>query len=310
MKGIVTDIQRFSVHDGPGIRTTVFLKGCQMRCRWCHNPEALSPQPQLQLFLDKCIACGACLRSCPHGAHTFDQVRREFHRELCQSCGACSRSCHAQALVLVGREMSSQEVVAEVEQDRDFYANSSGGVTLSGGEPLLQAPFAHEILALCREAFIHTAIETNLAWPWPRVQEMLDVTDMVMADIKVMDSAVHRQWTGVGNEDILANVLRLGRSGKPFIIRTPIIPGLNDSPEEVGAIADYLAGFSRLLYYELLPYHPLAAGKYQSLGLEYATADLQRPDAARMKMLRDAAAKRGIAVRAAGMLNEKPSQSP
>jgi pyruvate formate lyase activating enzyme len=297
MRGIVSDIQRFSVHDGPGIRTTVFLKGCQMRCRWCHNPEALRPGPELELFLDKCIGCGACLKVCPRAAHAMETGRRVFRRELCTACGTCARSCYAEALVLVGREMTAAEALAEVVQDREFYANSGGGVTLSGGEPLYQPDFAREILRLAKQAGIHTAIETNLAWPWERIEPILDVTDLVMADIKMMDPAAHQEWTGVSNEMVPDNVQRLGRSGKPLLVRTPIVPGVNDTIAEIGRIARFIAGLANLVCYELLPFNPLAAGKYKSLGMEPEGLASPRDG---LDALAAEAGKSGVPVRVAG----------
>jgi len=297
MKGLVSDIQRFSVHDGPGIRTTVFLKGCNLRCSWCHNPETLRPKPELQFLPEKCIGCGTCLEACPQGAHALVDGRRVFHRERCVGCGTCAESCYAQALVLIGKEMSAEDVVAEVLEDRVFYENSGGGVTLSGGEPLFQRDFACEVLRLARSEGIHTAIETSMAWPWEHAAPILPDTDLVMVDIKLMDSVRHQDWTGAPNEQILENARRLSHEPRPLIVRTPVIPGVNDTPDEVGRIADLIAGFPNLEYYELLPYHPLGTGKYQSLGMEYKLAGLKRPEGDQMRMLAEVARRRGIEVR-------------
>jgi len=304
MTQIVSDIQRFSVHDGPGIRTTVFLKGCQMRCRWCHNPESFSAEPQLQLFPDKCIGCEACINACPNHAHARQDDGRIFKRALCAACGNCSRCCYAEALVLVGREMTADDVLADVMHDKAYYLDSHGGVTLSGGEPLCQVDFARDILRLCQSEGIHTAIETNLAWPWQHVASVLDVTDLVIADIKVMDPEEHVKWTEVSNEQVLDNVLRLERSEKPLIVRTPVVPGVNDTPEQIGAIADFIAPLSCLVCYDLLPLHPLGAGKYESLGMDCRAADLPMPSAAAMRKLAEEARERGITVRVAGQKND------
>jgi len=295
--GIITDIQRFCVHDGPGIRTTVFLKGCNLHCGWCHNPETILPQPQLQVYPNKCIACGSCLAACPRGAHSAVDGQKHFDRRLCTACGTCARTCYAEALKLIGRQVTAPEVLAEVLEDRPFYANSGGGVTLSGGEPLCQQAFAIEILRLCKDAVVHTAIETNLAWPWEHVEPVLPWLDLLMADIKTMDSALHGQWTGTGNERVLDNVRRLAGRDLPLIIRTPVIPGVNDTEKEIGRIADFIADLANLQYYELLPYHPLGLGKYASLGMASPMPEDLRLDAARLKDLAAVARQRAIAVR-------------
>jgi pyruvate formate lyase activating enzyme len=314
MKGIVTDIQRFSVHDGPGIRTTVFLKGCNLRCRWCHNPETIHPRAELQVLPNRCIACGACLTACPRGAHVPAATgeapgRREFHRHLCQACGACAAGCYAGALTLVGRELTAEEVLAEVLQDLRFYQNSGGGMTLSGGEPLFQHEFALELLRQAKAAGLNTAVETNLAWPWEYVAAVAEMADLMIVDVKLADPVAHRQWTGQGNEQVLANLARLGAGagGAPrvftrseimqVIVRTPVVPGVNDTPGQIGQIADLLAALGNLAYYELLPYHPLGSGKYESLGMEYALAETKRPPPETMRALAAEARKRGIRVR-------------
>jgi pyruvate formate lyase activating enzyme len=331
MKGIVTDIQRFSVHDGPGIRTTVFLKGCNLRCLWCHNPETIHPRAELQVLPARCIACGACLTACPQGAHVLaaagpgngDRHRiggqradsepvpisgREFRRDLCRACGACAAGCYAGALTLVGKELTAEEVLAEVLQDRRFYENSGGGMTLSGGEPLFQRDFSMELLRQAKAAGLHTAVETNLAWPWEHVAAAAELADLMIVDVKHADSDAHRRWTGQGNEDVVANLARLGggmgaprvlTGGEiaPLVVRTPVVPGVNDTPEQIGRIADLLVGLGSLAYYELLPYHPLGSGKYESLGMEYALAAATRPPPETMRALAAEARKRGIPVR-------------
>ena len=297
MKGIVTNIQRFSIHDGPGIRTTVFLKGCNLRCFWCHNPETLAPKPELQIFPDRCIGCGACFQRCPHHAHEMVDGKRVFHRELCVGCGLCAETCYAECLVLVGEEKTVEETVEEVLRDKPFYDNSGGGVTLSGGEPLLQFDYSYAVLQQCKEKGVHTAIETAANFPWERVAAILPVVDLVMMDIKVMDAAKHKECTGVPNERILANALKLGQQPQPLIVRTPIVPGVNDTPEEVAAIAQFVKQLPNLMYYELLPFHPMAASKYDSLDISYKARDLKRPPKDKMDALTEVAKAAGITAR-------------
>jgi pyruvate formate lyase activating enzyme len=295
--GTVTNIQRFSIHDGPGIRTTVFLKGCNLRCFWCHNPETLRSQPELQLFLNRCISCGECFRRCPNGCHVMVGDARQFLRDRCTACGLCADTCYAQALEIVGKVRTVDQVVEEVLRDRAFYETSGGGVTLSGGEPLQQLDFSIAILASCREQGIHTAIETAVNYPWERVAAVLPVTDLVMMDLKVMDSAKHRDCTGVPNERILENATLLGQQGIALIVRTPVIPGVNDTADEIEAIAAFAATLPNLHYYELLPFHPMATSKYDSLDLGYRARELKSPAKATMDALAAAAATHGIKVR-------------
>jgi len=297
IEGIVTNIQRFSIHDGPGIRTTVFFKGCNLRCFWCHNPETLSREPQLQLFPDRCIGCGECFKRCPQGAHVMTEEGRKFLRERCQACGTCVETCYAQALLIVGEVKSVDEVVEEVLRDLPFYETSGGGVTLSGGEPLLQLEFARAILERCREAGLHTAIETAANSPWERLAALLPVTDLVMMDVKLMDAARHKEYTGVPNARILENARRLGTEAPALIVRTPIVPGVNDNPEDVLAIAQFAAQLPNLLYYELLPFHPMASGKYDSLDMDYRARELKTPSKEEIEALAEVARQAGIEVR-------------
>lgn len=295
LTGTITDIQHFSIHDGPGIRTTVFFKGCNLRCFWCHNPETLSPRPELQLYLDRCIGCGACFVQCPQGAHTIDEGgERHFDRAACRACGTCVDTCYAQALVMIGETRSVDDVVEEILRDSAFYETSGGGVTLSGGEPLLQLDFAEAILARCREAGIHTAIETAANLPWEHIARILPVTDLVMMDIKAMDPARHRAATTVSNERILANARKLGKTGKPLVVRTPVVPGVNDDAESIAAIAAFVAGLPNVVSYELLRFHSMAQSKYDSLDMPYRAGTLEAPSKEQMEALTDVARRFGL----------------
>jgi len=296
--GVITHVQRFSVHDGPGIRTTVFLKGCQMRCAWCHNPETFRPQPELQVFADRCIGCGACLDRCEHGAHQLVDDRRVFHRERCVACGRCAETCYAGALVLSGRQMTAEDVLREVLADRAFYESSGGGATVSGGEPLLQPDFTRAILGLCKEEGIHTALDTNLAVPWSRVEPILPVVDLFLVDVKIADDGEHRRWTAASNRETLANLRDLDRQGKPTMVRTPLVAGVNDRVDQIAAIAELLSPLANLIEYEMLPYHPLGSNKYESLGLAPLPAEFHAPSAEHLARLAAVAREAGLPVRA------------
>lgn len=305
--GIVFNIQRFSIHDGPGIRTTVFLKGCSLHCFWCHNPEGIAIKPQIQFFPERCIHCGECIVVCPNGANIIENDQTVFLREKCTVCGKCIETCYAEARLLVGKEMSAEEVVQEVLKDRPFYETSSGGVTLSGGEPVIQPEFSLEILKRCKEEGIQTAIETAGNVPWEDLDSLMPYTDLVMMDLKHMDSAKHRDAVGVPNERLLANARRLvTQTDKPLLFRIPVIPGVNDTNEEVGAIAafvremvDLRAGQNNLakISLELLPFHRLAGDKYRSLEMDNRSRDLVPPTKEKMNELVEAGKVYGIEIR-------------
>jgi len=312
MTGIVFDIQRFSVHDGPGIRTTVFLKGCSLRCFWCHNPEGLHPRPEIRFFPDRCISCGECVIVCPQGAQAIENGTRVYRRERCQTCGRCVQTCYAGGLILVGQEMTVEQVVTEILRDRAFYETSGGGVTLSGGEPVLQRDFAQAILERCKAEGLHTAIETCGNCRWEDLSTLLAVTDLIMMDLKHMDPEKHRAVTAVSNKRILANARRLAQTNKPIIFRVPVVPTVNDTPEEIDVIAAFVRRLADLrseqghhsdgcddTSLELLPFHRLAGDKYRSLGLDYRARDLTQPSKEKMAQLAETARAHGIAVRSA-----------
>jgi pyruvate formate lyase activating enzyme len=296
VEGIVFDVQRFSIHDGPGIRTTVFLKGCTLRCFWCQNPEGIHPKPEIMFYPERCIGCGNCLVACAQKAHTLQNGQHIFDRQKCVACGKCAETCYAGALKIAGRLMTAEEVVKEVLRDRAFYEASGGGVTLSGGEPLLQHEFSKAILEQCKAEGIHTAIETAANCRWTDLSSILAATDLVMMDIKHLDPTKHRRFTGVTNQTILKNAEKLAETGKPLIIRVPVIPEVNDTSEEIGAIAKFIQPFPNLQYLELLPFHRLGEGKYYALGLRYAASNLSAPSMERMAALKAEAEKTGIQV--------------
>ena len=288
-RGILTSIQRFSLNDGPGIRTTVFFKGCNMACAWCHNPETISLNPELLYYPERCTACLACIPLCPEKAIHLEDDRVVIDRELCTNCGLCADVCFSGALELAGRYYDVDEVMAEILQDKLYYENSGGGVTLSGGEAMLQPDFADAILKRCQEEGISTAIETNLNYPFARIERLLPKLDLVMADLKLVDDEKHIAATARSNELILENILRLDESGIPFIIRTPVIPGVNDNAAEIGAIARELGTLKNLLYCELLNFNPLGDSKYQGLERQNPYHDTKPLEDEALGALRDEA---------------------
>jgi pyruvate formate lyase activating enzyme len=287
-EGLVFDIQAHSVHDGPGCRTTVFLSGCPLRCSWCANPEGLLPRPRLMVRTSRCRADGyPCVDACPHGAVRTDPAEAQpprFDRALCGTCEerSCIPACPNGALELSGRRMSVTELLRILERDRDYWG-SDGGVTFSGGEPLLQSAFLLAALDACAAAYIHTVIETSAHADPELVSAVASKTDWLFVDLKHASSEAHRIGTGVGNERILANLRRLAdrHTETRLVVRIPIIPGFNDSPEDLRA-AGRLLGELGLVEVNLLPFHRMAASKYEQLGLRYAHAETEPPTPAEM----------------------------
>lgn len=296
--GTVTEIQRFSLNDGPGIRTTVFLKGCNMRCTWCHNPETLCRTPELLFSPSKCIGCGMCFEVCPESAHTVIDGEHTVDRERCINCLKCTKVCFADACVACGTEMTAEDVIKEVRQDMAYYRQSGGGITLSGGEVLCQSDFAAELLGKCKAGNIHTAIETNMSLPFETVKKVLSFTDFVMCDIKLFDDELHKQYTGISNKTVLENISKLNETGIPFIVRTPIIPEVTDTDGNISAIAEYIKGFKNMQRYELLNFNPLGASKYGQLSKDSPFAAARPLSADRMGELKALAEKSNITVKA------------
>lgn len=267
MYGILLDPKHFAVHDGPGVRTTFFLKGCPLRCLWCHNPESLRIEPQIAWYAHKCISCGECVPVCPAGAHGIRDGRHWIQYSLCKHCGRCEQVCPASALKLYGRKVSVEEALKIALEDLDFYRESGGGVTLSGGEPLLQIEFVREFLRRLKEAGIHTALDTCCLVPRESLCSVLPVTDLFLVDFKHPDSAVHRKLTGQPNEQILENLRFLSGQGANIEIRIPLVPGCNDSERDLEASGRFLSSLNNVQCVKLLPYHSLARSKYAALGM-------------------------------------------
>lgn len=297
-QGMVTSVQRFSLNDGPGIRTTVFLKGCNLHCAWCHNPETIRMEKELMVHPGKCIGCGHCVGVCPSGAHAKVDGKLVFDRSKCVNCGNCAEVCFPGAMEMAGCLMSVDEVMAEVVQDQAYYRDSGGGVTLSGGEAFCQPEFAGALIDACREARIPVAAETNLFWRFESVRGILEKLDLIMFDLKLSDSAAHEQWTGVGNGLLKENMLLLDELEIPLIARTPLVPGVTDSPGNIAAIAGLLSGLRNLQYYELLNFNPLGDSKYCSLAEENPFRNTKPLDSEAVRRLIEIAEQANINVKA------------
>lgn len=267
MTGTVFNIQRFCVNDGPGIRTTVFLKGCPLSCAWCHNPESKSPRPELFYDADKCVSCGRCVSLCPQKAHLMENGRHQLRRESCVRCMACAET-HCPALAAAGETRRAEDVMAEVLRDRPFYQASGGGMTLSGGEPFFQEAFVLDLLRLAREAQVHTCVETCGFAPLSLLEQAARWVDLFLYDIKLTDPALHRQWTGVSNDRILENLRALDKMGAKTVLRCPVIPGVNDTPAHFQGVAKIANSLMHLQEIHLEPYHPLGVSKARRLGRE------------------------------------------
>jgi len=277
--GLVFDIKRYAINDGPGIRVTIFLKGCPLSCRWCHNPESISPRVQKMYTESKCIGCGQCVDICPLQACELTDEGIVTNQELCDRCGQCAEICPAKATEMSGRYETVSELIRVIENERPFFDQSGGGVTFSGGEPLLYPEFLTEILDACGRLKIHRTIDTSGLASTRNFLEVAKRTDLFLYDLKLMDSDRHKQWTGVGNKRILQNLQTLAKTGAEIQIRIPLVKGVNADEENIEATATFvaaLAGPRKTI--KLLPYHNLAEGKSAKLGQEYKPGPMSAPD--------------------------------
>lgn len=278
LTGRIFNIQKCSIRDGRGMRTTVFLKGCGLRCLWCANPEGISFKPEISLNPANCMGCGFCLKKCPSGAvYLDDSGQMNYDRKRCTACGTCAAVCPTEARKLFGQDYTVEEAFRKIYQDRFYFEHSGGGVTFSGGEALMQPEFLLAVCRKCREYGINVAIETCGCGEYERFAPCLDYIDFIYFDIKHMSPEMHRRITGQSNEKILQNLERINRHGIEICIRTPVVPGWNDSEENIRATAQYIAELSSVRRYELLAYHKLGINKYKILGKQYTLNDVEEP---------------------------------
>lgn len=266
VEGMVFDIQKFSIHDGPGIRTTVFLKGCPLKCVWCHNPESQEMKPEISFLPEKCIGCGWCFEVCPNKCHQMVDDKHVYNREQCIVCGKCAERCYTESIEGIGKQMHVDEVIDEVLKDESFYETSNGGMTISGGEPMMQFEFTKELLITAKENEVHTCLDTCGFAPFEKYKQILEYVDIFLYDLKETDSEKHNILTGVPLEMILENLKKLDSEGSQIILRCPLIPGLNDRKEHFENIGKIAESLNNILYISVHPYHPLGVSKNERIG--------------------------------------------
>lgn len=300
VKGIVFNIQRYALHDGPGIRTTVFLKGCPLACAWCHNPEGIKAKAEITWADDRCLVCGVCREACPYGDHDNKKGAWPVGLESCSLCGGCVEACPSGARTLTGESLSVDQVIQRVWADRAFYEESGGGVTFSGGEPLMQSGFLLALLERCRALGIHAAVDTSGLAPTTVVDQVAQLADLFLYDVKLMDEEEHRRFTGASNKLILVNLHRLVQSGAMVWLRVPLIPGVNDHRENLEATARLACELGRVRQIHLLPYHALGRHKFRRMGQSYPLAQLAPPSPEHLERARVVFADAGLDVRLGG----------
>jgi len=277
MTGNIFNIQRYSINDGPGIRTTVFFKGCPLSCKWCHNPESISPSEEIILREDRCILCGDCFVTCEQNAILRNNNGFVTDRDKCIRCGRCIDVCYSEARALAGRTMTVDEVMIEIMKDVIFYRKSGGGVTFSGGEPFLQHEFLLLLLTACRQNNIHTAVDTSGYTSPPILEQVSRSVDLFLYDVKMLDDATHKNFAGVSNKLILENLQKLTDWHKNIVLRIPIIPGINDDLEQMRQMGKFILSLKQIHEIHLLPYHQTGIEKYRRLGLGYSLENMIQP---------------------------------
>ena len=296
-QGVIFDIKRFALHDGPGIRTTIFLKGCPLKCPWCHNPESIYPQPEMFFSYEKCTGCRTCSEMCNHEAIQFVNGRRLYFSKNCVLCGQCSRQCPTGTLTVSGTVVRADYVLNIIQRDRPFYNKSKGGITISGGEPLFQKEFVLYIIKNLHKQGIHTALDTSAYAKWEDIVELLPYINLIFLDIKFADSTRHKNFTGADNHQIFDNALRLSKTDIEIIVRIPVIPGNNDDEDNLKKIVSLVKTMGKVKLIELLPYNRLAESKYIRLGLNYSLTGLKPPSLKYMKKIEKQLAVSGCPVK-------------
>lgn len=301
MKGMIFDIKRYAIHDGPGIRTTIFFKGCTLRCLWCHNPEGIEREREIMFRSERCsVECQDCVFICPQGAITKKRKAVSIDPLRCDLCAKCEEACAYEAVELVGREVSVQDVIDEIEKDRIFYDESKGGVTFSGGEPLVQPDFLLELLTELKKRDVHTAVDTSGFVPFEILERISQKANLLLFDLKVMDEEKHKKYTGESNTLILENLRKLFKNGKKVIIRMPVLAGVNDDDENIQKQAEFLRSCGRIEEIDLLLYHRGGEAKRKRLRKKGSAADFRAPSDQSLQNIKDRLSGYGFSVRIGG----------
>jgi pyruvate formate lyase activating enzyme len=300
MHGIIFDIKRYAIHDGPGIRTTVFFKGCPLACPWCHNPEGIDPSPQVVYRKSKCIGCLECVDACPEKALSAGPDGIMTDDALCNLCGTCVNVCPAAARELVGENKNVESLMHIIRKDVPFFDTSGGGVTFSGGEPLMQAEFLLAMLKACGKEDIHRALDTTGYTDLDSLKQVARHTDLVLFDLKFIDPKKHRHYTGVSNEQILKNLETLAQNNSRVIIRIPLIPGINDDDDNINSTVSYLNHLPQIESVHILPYHDFQKSKYDTFSMNYTARDVNPPSPARVEEIRKHLAGTGLNIEVGG----------
>jgi pyruvate formate lyase activating enzyme len=297
--GAIINIQKYSIHDGPGIRTTVFFKGCPLDCWWCHNPESQNPTPEIMFFKEKCTGCGMCLKRCPQNAIELVEGYPVTSEINCILCGKCSYFCPSNAREIVGKEITVKDLTREIIKDEIFYEESNGGVTFSGGEPLMHADYLNDVLKICKDKNIHTTIDTCGYVDFEKFEKIIDNVDLFLFDIKHMDNENHLEYTGVSNFIILENLKKLSQRGSNIHIRMPIIAGINDDDANINAAVDFISKLN-IIQVDLLPYHKMGMDKYIRLNMKYKMSGLEKPSNEIMENIAEKFRTAGIKIKIGG----------